>query len=108
MADRDDPVLKNTRREGLIILAAWAAATFYCCGYYYLFGSIRPGRPLGKDDVHPVLGMPSWFFWGVILPWGVCGLFTAWFVGFVMGEDDLGRDHSADLECEIREGVPHD
>ena len=106
--DRDDPVLRNARREGLIIIAAWAAATLYCCTYYYLFGTIRPGRPLDRADVHPSLGMPSWFVWGVLLPWGLCGAFTAWFAGFVMADDDLGADHAADLEGEIRAGGPHE
>lgn len=108
MSDREDPVLHNARREGLIIFSAWLAATIYCCAYYYLFGSIRPGRPLGKADVHPILGMPSWFLWGVMLPWAICGAFTIWFVGFVMVEDDLGIDHAEELEEEIREGRDHD
>jgi hypothetical protein len=48
--------------------------------------------------------MPSWFFWGVIVPWGVCALFTFWFAGFYMKDDDLGTDHAAELESDIREG----
>ena len=100
-----DPVLIHSRREAIIIACVWAAATAYCCIYSYLFGYIREGRPLGKADVHPIFGMPSWFFWGVILPWGVCGVFTLWFVGFVMAEDDLGKDHSEELDDQIRGGV---
>jgi hypothetical protein len=106
--NREDPVLHNARREGWAIISAWAAATIYCCGYYALFGYNRPSHPLGKDDVHPTFGMPSWFFWGVILPWAVCGVFTIWFAGFVMVEDDLGIDHSEDLESRIREGRTDD
>lgn len=108
MSVRDDPTLRNARREGWIIFGAWALATTYCCVYYYFFGLIRPGRPLGRGDVHPVLGIPSWFFFGVLLPWAVCGLFILIFAGFVMAEDDLGADHASELEAEIHEGGPHE
>ncbi|HEX8204218.1 MAG TPA: hypothetical protein VF590_27315 [Isosphaeraceae bacterium] len=108
MADRTDPVLRHARREALIILAAWVAATVYCCGYTYLFGTIRAGHPLGPEDVRPILGMPSWVFWGYMVPWAACGLFTAWFAGFFMTDDDLGADHAAELEADIREGAGHE
>jgi hypothetical protein len=99
-----DPVLKNSRREAIIIGLTWLAATTYCCGYCYLFGYIREGRPLGVEDVRPILGMPSWVFWGIMVPWAVCGVFTIWFAGFVMTDDDLGVDHTPDLEAAIRAG----
>jgi hypothetical protein len=103
-----DPLFKNARREALIIAAVWLAATTYCCAYCYFFGYIRPGHALGPGDVRPILGMPSWVFWGVIVPWGVCSLFTVWFAGFVMTDDDLGKDHTPDLEEEIRTGRRHE
>ncbi len=100
----DDPVLRNARREALWIISAWAAATAYCCLYCYRYGYIREGRPLGVEDIQPIWGVPSWFFWGVLAPWLACGLFTAWFVGTKMVEDDLGEDHAGDLESAIRGG----
>jgi hypothetical protein len=105
--EREDPVLRHSKREGLIIVAVWAAATIYCCLYSYFFGYFRPGRELGPDDIHPVFGMPSWFFWGVIAPWAVCAVFSFWFAGTQMADDDLGADHSAELETDIREGGLH-
>jgi hypothetical protein len=99
-----DPVLKNARREAIIIGAAWLLATSYCCAYCYAFGYIREGRPLGPEDVHPILGMPSWVFWGIMAPWAACAAFTAWFAGFFMADDDLGADHTSELEGDIREG----
>jgi len=103
-----DPVLKHARREALIIGVVWFASMAYTCTYCYLFGTIRPGRPLGPQDVHPILGMPSWVFWGIMVPWAACALFTFWFAGFVMADDDLGKDHTPDLEREIREGGHHE
>ncbi len=108
MPPEPDPVLKHARREALIIGAVWFLATTYCCAYCYLFGTIRSGRPLGPQDVHPILGMPSWVFWGVMVPWALCALFTFWFAGFFMADDDLGKDHTPDLEREIREGGHHE
>jgi hypothetical protein len=103
-----DPVLQNARREGLIIALVWAASTAYCCAYSYAFGYRREGRPLGVGDIQPVFGMPSWVFWGIIVPWAVCALFTFWFAGFYMQDDDLGQDHTPELESDIREGGLHE
>lgn len=100
----EDPVLRNAKREAAVIFGAWAAATAYCCAYSYAFGYIRPGRNLTMADVRPILGVPGWFFLGVIVPWGVCLAFTVWFAGCRMSDDDLGRDRSEELDQEIREG----
>lgn len=108
MSRDTDPVVKNAKREGLIIAAAWLASTIYSCGYCYLFGYIRPSRPLGVNDLQPILGIPSWIMWGVLLPWGLCAVFTFWFAGFYMTDDDLGVDHTPELEQDIREGGLHE
>jgi hypothetical protein len=101
---QDDPVLVHARREAIIILSVWALATVYCCAYSYFFGYIRPGRPLGPDDVRPILGIPSWAFWGFVAPWLLCALFTVWFAGFYMADDDLGADRASELDADIRQG----
>jgi hypothetical protein len=103
-----DPVLQHSRREAIIIGLAWLICTTYSCGYSYLFGYSIPERPLGVEDIHPILGMPSWIFWGVMAPWAVCALFTFWFAGFYMTDDDLGRDHASELESDVREGGVHE
>ncbi len=107
MSVPEDPVLRNSRRETKVILVVWAASMVYCCVYCYLFGYIRDDRPLGLDDLNPILGIPSWFFWGVLVPWGVCGVFTIWFGAFYMTDDDLGSDHATELEKDIREEGEH-
>jgi hypothetical protein len=99
-----DPVFEHSRREGLIIMAVWLASTIFCCSVCYFLGYIRPDRPLGPDDVHPVFGIPAWMFWGVIVPWLASAVFTFWFAGWYMADDDLGSDHAAELESDIREG----
>lgn len=104
MAHPPDPVFRHARREAAIILLVWLASTVYCCVYCYLYGYIRPGRPPGPGDLHPILGMPSWVFWGIMVPWAACTVFTFWFAGWYMADDDLGYDHAAELETDIREG----
>jgi hypothetical protein len=108
MPHRDDPVLRHARREAIIIGLVWLASTIYSCAYSYAFGYNRPGRELGPADVRPILGMPAWVFWGVVVPWACCAAFTFWFAGFFMAEDDLGKDHAAELEADIREGGLHE
>lgn len=104
MADKTDPVIRNARREAIIIGLAWLASTIYCCSYSWIYGYSTPEHPLTRADVRPILGIPSWAFWGYIVPWGVCALFTIGFAGFYMADDDLGRDRSAELEGDIRGG----
>jgi hypothetical protein len=103
-----DPLLRHSRREALVIGLVWLAATTYCCTYSYLFGYIREGHPLGKADVRPILGIPSWVVWGYLAPWAVCAAFTFWFAGRFVADDDLGRDHASELEGDIREGALHE
>jgi hypothetical protein len=103
MEHRPDPVLRNSRREAAVILLAWLLCTAYCCAFCYIFGYIREGRPLGRAEVRPVLGVPWWFFWGVLAPWAACSLFNIVYAGLFMAEDDLGRDHASELEHDIRE-----
>lgn len=102
-----DPTYRNARREAIVILCAWLASTLYCCAYAYLFGYDRAGRPLGVGDIRPVLGIPSWVFWGVMVPWLACSAFTVWFAGFRMADDDLGADLAAELDRDIREAAEH-
>jgi hypothetical protein len=104
LARREDRVLRHARREAAIICIVWALAAITTCGLSYWLGYQRPGRPLGLGDVNPIAGIPSWFFWGVLGPWAACIVFTWWFAGFYMKEDDLGKDHAAELETDIREG----
>jgi hypothetical protein len=104
LSHQPDPAFRHSRREAIIIMLVWAASTIYTCAYSYFFGYNRPDHPRGMQDIHLVLGMPSWIFWGVMAPWAVCALFTFWFAGFYMADDDLGQDHTPELERDIREG----
>ena len=105
MADHSNPVLHHSRREALIIFGAWFVATSYCCCSYYLFGMTHSDRPMGVDDLNLILGMPSWFVWGVLTPWVLCVIFTTWFAAFLMVDDDLGCERVESPDPTIKNGV---
>ena len=68
-------------------MAVWATALAWSVGFAAL-------RGYGRDaaDIRLVLGMPDWVFWGVLVPWVVCLVFSVWFCFRFMADDDLGRD----------------
>lgn len=80
----DDPLLRSSRREALVAVAAWAIATAYSAGYCWVYGY---GRPI--ESLTFVLGFPDWIFWGLIVPWAACTVFSAWFGLFYMSDDPL-------------------
>ena len=71
---------------------AWLCCTIYCVVVSYWLGYSTPDRPLDVGDVRPILGIPSWVVWGYLAPWFACGIFTVWFGGRYMVDDDLGDD----------------
>ena len=84
---KEQRLLRNARREGLVIMTAWAVALFWSVGVSYLFGYGRDPRGIGL-----VLGMPDWVFWAVALPWGVCLAFSSWFCFWYVADDALGKE----------------
>lgn len=87
---REDPVVRGARREALAVAAVGVAATVYTLGYCAVFGYGRAGEP-----IEFVLGFPSWVFWGIVAPWGVCVLVAAWFSWIFMVDEDLGEENEA-------------
>ncbi|MEM7232509.1 MAG: hypothetical protein AAF517_10060 [Planctomycetota bacterium] len=108
----EDPVFKNTRREALIVLSAWALCFVYTCTYCYLNGytshDVEPSATGGSlaeladfsaFDRDPStlttpfgLGIPDWVFYGILTPWVLCIMFTIFFCQFIFREEDLGDD----------------
>ncbi len=84
-----DPVFLHSRREAILIAGAWALGLVWAVPYCYLNGY---GLPPG--EVGTTFGIPTWLFWGILIPWIAADLFTAWFCFFYFVEDDLGEDPS--------------
>jgi Protein of unknown function (DUF997) len=89
-AGKEQQLLRHARREGLVIMAAWVLALAWSVGYSRLFGYADSDR--ASHDLHLILGMPAWVFWGIVVPWAVCLLISVWFCFRFMTDDDLGRD----------------
>ena len=67
----EDPLVRDARREAAAVALVAIVATAYTVGYCALFGYGREGEP-----IRFVLGFPSWVFWGILAPWGVCVLIS--------------------------------
>ena len=83
----EDPVLRSSRREAIVVLILWLCALTYTVGYCSLFGYQR-----SLESLTFILGFPDWVFWGVIAPWAVCLVLSYWFSSFFMRDEDLGED----------------
>jgi fatty acid desaturase len=86
-----DPLYINSRREALVLLAIFAAASIYTIVVCWIFG-------YGRDpsEVATYLGIPDWVMWGVFLPWTVCALVTVWFCFYFMADDPLEEEETAE------------
>lgn len=88
-----DPVLKHARSEAVIIFIVFAIHMAWSITWCYFNGYNLPS----EQPVDTVFGIPSWIFWGVIVPWLVVDLFSVWFCLWYMALDPLGED-SAESE----------
>jgi hypothetical protein len=101
----EDPrvrLLRNARREALIVLAVWAACLLWVVGFSYLRGYQHPpehplveagiARARDAADFSSVAGIPDWLFAGVALPWLIATLFTIVFGMRILRDDDLGEE----------------
>ena len=70
-----------------MILAAFVVCLVWSITWCYSFGYPEADAAA----VPKVLGMPSWVFWGVLLPWVAADLFAVWFCFFFMVDDPLGE-----------------
>jgi len=84
---KEQRLLRNARRESLVILSLFAVCLIWSVTSAYILGYGRP-----EAELTLILGMPSWVFWSVVLPWGLCLVFSIWFCFGFMADDDLGKD----------------
>ncbi len=64
------------------MVASWVACLLWSLGYSHFFG-------YGVADITLVLGMPSWVFYGILLPWVAATAFSVWFsLCYMQDEED--------------------
>ena len=84
---REDTLVRAARREASLALGTWLVAMIYSVTYCYLNGY---GRSV--DSLTFVLWFPDWVFWGIVVPWGVCIVFSTIFAFRIMGDESLGEE----------------
>jgi len=82
-----DPVLVHARHETIIIFVVFGLCFLWSVTWCYSTGYGLPAdQPVAK-----VFGVPSWIFWGVIVPWLLADGFSIWFCLSYMALDPLGE-----------------
>lgn len=81
-----DPVYLHARKEAVLILGVWFLAFIWTVPYCYFNGY---DSQVNIEEIQFILGMPTWVFWGIAMPWMCCNLATIWFCFWYFSEDDL-------------------
>jgi hypothetical protein len=85
----EDPVLRSSRREAVVCFGIWLAACIYTVGYCGAYG-----YNLDPKTLTFIAGIPTWVFYGILLPWTVCTVVSFWVSNFFMADDDLGEEQA--------------
>lgn len=83
-----DPVFLNSRREAKIIFGVWFLCLIWAVPVSYLLGYHQTVTP---DNVETIVGIPTWAFWGLFLPWLAADVITTAFCFWYLKEDELGH-----------------
>jgi len=103
-ADEYDPVFVHSRREAIVIFCVWLACLCWAVPYCHLNGYTADFDP---HELTLIWGMPSWVFWGILLPWMLATLFSIVFCLFVMRDDDLSAA-AREVNLEAADSLDHD
>jgi hypothetical protein len=82
-----DPIFLNSRREAIVIFTIWLVCLVWAVPYCYYFGYVGS---FDSANFSTFLGIPSWLFWGIALPWLLADIVTTWFCFCYMQDDDVG------------------
>ena len=98
-----DPVYVHARSETTVIVslcALFLAITLIVCGS---LGYDKSPTEIAQVDA--TMGMPTWVFWGLLVPWVMVNLLTILFCFTWMAEDDLSDpDEEAMLQKMVELG----
>ncbi|MBJ42861.1 MAG: hypothetical protein CMJ80_06200 [Planctomycetaceae bacterium] len=97
-----DPTYLNALRETKVIIALFAVFCVWSVCVCYTYGYISPEETV--DVIPTVWGIPSWVFWGILLPWLAVDVVAVWFCFFYMKVDDLGEAHEDE---DLTEQIAH-
>jgi hypothetical protein len=83
-----DPVFLNSRREAIAIFSVWFVCLLWAVPVCYTMGY---GHDVVPGEVPTVMGIPSWVFWGLMIPWLLADVATTWLCFRFIKDDDLGQ-----------------
>lgn len=83
-----DPIYLHSRREAVAIFLLWFVCLLWAVPVSYSMGFNQDVVP---GEVSTTLGMPSWVFWGLLLPWLVADAVTIYLCFGFIKNDDLGE-----------------
>lgn len=103
----EDPLLCSARRELKVAVLFWAVFAAWALGLGKLLAYQKPDD---GEMVGMIMGMPSWVFWVVMLPWFMATVFTVWFALRFMKDHDLLADSGMNEDGTpiIEQGVEKD
>jgi hypothetical protein len=90
-----DPVYRSALRESRWILLIWLINMLWVVGYCGLFG-----YHIEDQTLTTVLGMPSWVFGGIFMPWIVATTVICWFAVTQIEDHPLEDAAAADEKLE--------
>ena len=97
-----DPVYLHARREAVVIILLFATFCIWSLAVSWTQGYKSGG--LDGESIKTILGMPTWAFWGVFVPWLVVDVVAVWFCFCFMKNDDLGEAHEGE---DLAEQIQH-
>ena len=92
-SSRLDPTFLNARREAIVIFLTWCVTLVWSVSMCYWLG-----YGASVADLKTVWGIPSWVFWGIVIPWTTAVVFSLWFSLAYMTDDDLSGQSAPNSE----------
>lgn len=90
-------LLRSARREAVFAVTLWLLAVVYSVSVCYWLGYNRPAA-----DLRFIAGIPTWVLYGIVAPWLICTIVSAWYSFFFAADEDfeaesrLGEEHLAE------------
>lgn len=82
-----DPVFLNSRKEAGVIFVTWFIVMIWAVPVSYAMGY---KADIDSSNVSLIMGIPTWVFWGIFIPWLAADVATTWICFKLMKNDDLG------------------
>ena len=91
--DEPDPIFASSIHEMKAILLIWLVGFVWVIGCCLTFGYRDEG-----ENISTTLGIPSWAFWGVFVPYITLAAITSWFAMCKMKDHPLIDDDDAETD----------